>query len=269
MTVSRRVTAYILTLLALAISARAQDATLEAQLERVAGVKPSDARTFFGALRRGLGEGNPRDVCALVGYPLRQPSGPIIDAAACENRYNEIFTVGVRRAVGRAQFEELFVTPAGIAVGFGELWFARCQAAACRDSDLRITQVNGADDGALKPPGGKPLLACALAGAGEGRWLTLTADGAGGAELRLWAPEAGLYASTPPATHLRSQPTVAASTPRCAYRTYSFADASTSYTVVSEAACAELDDRIPPMGTVGVVTRAVGGSVPETLWCIQ
>jgi hypothetical protein len=134
---------------------------------------------------------------------------------------------------------------------------------------LRITQVNGAGDGSLKPPAGKTLMACAMAGAGEGRWATLTADGDGGAVLRIWPPAAGLHATSPPAILLKSLSASGPVSPRCAFRTHAFTDATTSYRVVSETMCAELDERIPPMGTVGVVTRATGGGEPDTIWCIQ
>ncbi len=264
-----RRTLFLGVVMAAAPTAHAQEEPIETRLEKVAGLKPADVRAFFATLRSGLASGNTRAVCALVAYPLPQPSGPVSSAADCAARYDDIFTIAVRRTVGRAQFDELFVAPTAVVFGYGELWFARCQGVACPDGALRITQVNGAGDGTLKPPAGKTLLACAMAGAGEGRWATLTADGDGGAVLRIWMPSAGLHATSPPAILLKSQPVSQPASPRCAFRTHAFTDATTSYTVVSETMCAELDDRIPPMGTVGVVTRATGGASPDTIWCIQ
>lgn len=256
-----------LALSAVTASSGAQDDSLDVRLERIARVKPADARAFFAALRRGLANNDVPAVCALVAYPLRQTSGPVASADACAARYDDIFTVAVRRAVGRAQFDELFAAPTGVVVGFGELWFGLCTA--CPGGGLRITHINGAGDGSLKPPAGKALMACAMAGPGEGRWATLTADGEGGAELRIWDPQAGLYATSTPAIRLKSLDDGRVASPRCAFRTHTFADARTSYSVVSEPMCAELDDRIPPMGTVGVITRATGGGEAETIWCIQ
>jgi len=141
--------ALALAALATVMTARAQEPSLDWRLEHVAGVAPAEAREFFATLRRGLGNGDKAAVCGLVAYPLHQPAGTIDSAARCEARYDDIFTVAVRRAVGRAQPDELFAAPTGVAFGFGELWFARCQGSQCPQGGLHITQVNGADDGSL------------------------------------------------------------------------------------------------------------------------
>ena len=51
--------------------------------------------------------------------------GPVTSAAECQTRYDEIFSVPVRRAVGRQQFAELFVNVDGaIAAICADLGFA-------------------------------------------------------------------------------------------------------------------------------------------------
>lgn len=244
--------------LALSIAAPlAQDDSVESRLEKIAGISPDGANLFFEALRRNVGTGDRRASCSMVAYPLRHPEGEVADAAACEARYDAIFTVPVRRAVGRQQFRELFVNQSGAAVGAGELWFAgRCRQPPCTEADIRITAIDVAPG--LRPPGGKVLIACLA----SGRAVRVTADGSGGAGFRMWptsdtsgAPDVDLArgAPTPEATGL------------CAWRAWTFAGPET-YTV-AEVGC--MANPVPaPMGTVARVTRARGGTL-DGIWCFE
>ena len=136
----------------------AQDDEINRQLEQRAGITADAATAFFESLRRALGTGDRRAACAMAAYPLAHDAGIVASASDCEARYDEIFTLGVRRAVGRQQYTELFVTGEGVAFGVGELWFAaRCAARPCGEGTVRITRVNAAPG--LRPPAGKVLIA--------------------------------------------------------------------------------------------------------------
>lgn len=237
---------------------RAQDEPVEARLVRVAGLDADGAGQFFDALRRNVGTGDRAAACAMIAYPLRHPGGDVSDAGACVARYEEIFTIPVRRAVGRQQWKELFVSERGVAVGAGELWFgARCQRPPCQASEIRITAINV--EPGLKPPQGKVLIACAV----SGQAVRLSADGAGGAELRVW------QTSSPtgePAIVLRSGTPTAEAVNLCAWRAWSFAGPP-SY-VVAEVGC--MANPVPaPMGTVARVTRVLPGRAEEAGWCFE
>ena len=230
----------------------AQDETIEWRLEHVAGIVPDAASDFFSELRKNVGTDDRRAVCEMVSYPLSQPDGNITSAADCVARYDTIFTIAVRKAVGKQQYEELFVTPQGVVVGLGELWFSGSPTP-------RITVVNhGAD---LRPPKGRPLLVCTAAG----QRIQVSADGNGGAEFRLWR---STRASGPPAVEvLRETPPEPGSARECGSRVWSFRDGETGYTV-SELAC-DAYLRPPPMGSVGQVTRRKAGEAPEQVWCVE
>jgi len=239
---------------------RAQDEPLATRLERLAGVKEEAVETFFNTLRRNVGQDNRRAVCEMVAYPLRQPAGPVQDAAQCEAGYEAIFTVAVRKAVGKQLFEELFVNQDGIMVGVGELWFAGvCRDATCSQSDLRISVVNGQTAGALVPPKGKVLLACIV----SGQRIRVSADGSGGASLSVWlAPR---FSGVPERQFPQAGPAGAPS--ECGSRTWMFTDGARTYTV-SELPCdAYLSP--PPMGSVGRVTLSTPSAPGVPLWCAE
>ena len=236
----------------------AQEDPVESRLERVAGITPDAAGSFFEAMRRNIGTSDRRATCAMVAYPLRHPEGEVADAAACEARYDAIFTVPVRRAVGRQQFSALFVNQMGAAVGAGELWFAgRCLLPPCARADIRITAINSG--AGLQPPEGKVLITCLA----SGRAVRVTADGSGGAQLRMWSTSTP--AGAPDVDAKRGAPTAEAAG-LCAWRAWTFGGATT-YTV-AEVGC--MANPVPaPMGTVARVTRSVGDAPPDGIWCFE
>lgn len=195
----------------------------------------------------------------MVAFPLRLPDGDLPDAGACEARYEAVFTVPVRRAVGRQQWKELFVTESGVLIGNGELRFAgRCARRPCGSDDLHIVSINS--EPGLKPPEGKVLIACRV----FGRALTVTADGGGAAELRMWRSES---ASGPPALELRHGTPTPEATGVCAWRAWTFAGTGTMVTV-AEMAC--MPTVIPaPFGTVARVSRSAPGASSEDAWCFE
>jgi hypothetical protein len=237
----------------------AQADALDSRLEQVAGIRADAASMFFERLRRAVGMNDRAAACALVTYPLRHPDGDVADAAACEARYEAIFTVAVRRAVGRQQWKELFVTDGAVLVGNGEVWFAaRCATRPCGPEAVRITVVNSG--GGLQPPRGKVLIACRV----SGQAVTVTADGSGGAELRMWRTESP---SGPPAVEvLRGTPTPQA-TGQCAWRAWSFPGPDTTFTV-AEVACMPVV--VPaPFGTFARVSRSTPGAPGDEAWCFE
>lgn len=247
-----------------------QDEPIDVRLERVANIKPAAAREFFAALRRGLASSAKADVCKLVAYPLKQPSAVVNNAAECEQRYDTIFTIPVRRAVGRALFDEIFVAPTDLIINYGEVWMTPCKDACGTPGNLRITQVNHPDDGTLKPPSGKLLLSCVLAGPTEGQWLRLTADGTGGVDMKLYPNEAFPNPNKMPPTLSAKGTPVTSKFPECAFRIWSFTGSPITYSVVSTLSCIDqANDVVPPMGSIGQMTRVSAAKGTETVWCIE
>ena len=248
------------TLLTTQVPGRAQEEPLAARLQRVTGVEAAAAETFLDTLRRHVGQNDRTAVCRLLSYPLPQPGGPIVDAAACEARYDQIFTTAVRKAIGRQQFSELFVNQTGIMIGNGELWFApRCPAGACPAPALRVIAVNG-EPGSLLPPRGKVMLACHAGG----QFVQVVADGSGGAEFRSWRtarPDGSpaLVLSAPK----RDEPAGG----QCGSQAWSFTAGTTGY-VVSDLGC-DAYLAPPPMGSVGKIVVEKPGVPRSQTWCFE
>ena len=261
MTVSfriRTVAAVVLLLFATA-TARAQEDTLDVRLERVAGIQPDAAKGFYEALRGTVGRSEQAAACGLLAYPLQHASGVVADAAACVANYDTLFTIPVRRAIGRQRYEELFINESGVMIGGGEVWFAaRCATKPCATLDaVRVTALN-TDAARLPPPKGKVLLACQV----SGQKIRVSADGTGGASLGVWySPR---FTGAPEREFAKAAPPGPATT--CGSRTWVFSDNVRTYTV-SELPCdAYLSP--PPMGSVGRVTLSTDTTAGgEPLWC--
>ena len=237
----------------------AQDEPLESRLEHVAGVSAEAAEGFLTELRRAVGQNDHRAACEMLAYPLPQGDGAVNSASDCEARYDAVFTVPVRRAIGKQQFAEVFANQSGVMVGIGELWFAgRCATAPCQDRrDLRVIVINSQPEHLL-PPQGKVLLACSV----SGQRLRVSADGRGGASLGVWySPR---FTGGPEREFARAEPSGPLS--ECGSRTWTFTDGARTYTV-SELPCnAYLSP--PPMGSVGRVTlNTATNQDGAPLWC--
>lgn len=237
----------------------AQDEGIKWQLEHVAGVKADVAEEFLTALRRAVGQNDHHAACEMLAYPLRQGDAVLNDSSECEARYDAVFTIPVRRAIGKQQFEELFVNQSGVMVGIGELWFAgRCSAAPCQERrDLRVVVINSQPEHLL-PPKGKVLLMCGV----SGQRIRVSADGSGGASLSVWyAPR---FTGAPEREFPRAEP--AGPPSECSSRTWTFKDGTRTYTV-SELPC-DAYLAPPPMGSVGRVTlTTVTNPDGVPLWC--
>ena len=92
----------------------AQDEPLEWRLEHVAGVRAEAAEGFLTELRRAVGQNDHRAACEMLAYPLPQGDGAVNSASDCEARYDAVFTVPVRRAIGKQQFAEVFANQSGV-----------------------------------------------------------------------------------------------------------------------------------------------------------
>jgi len=238
-----------------------QDGPLDVRLEKTAGIKADAARIFFDTLRKRVGQGEHADACAMVAYPLMHATGVVKDAADCVARYDTLFTIPVRRAIGKQRFEEIFVSESGVMLGVGEVWFARpcakrpCPVATAAEV-LRVTRLD-TNAASLPPPAGMVLLACAV----SGQKIRVSADGSGGASLGVWyAPN---FSGTPAREFVRAEPPGPPTA--CGSRTWVFKDEVRTYTI-SELPCdAYLSP--PPMGSVGRVTLTTTASPGEPLWC--
>ena len=237
----------------------AQDETVEWRLEHVAGVKADAAEEFLKALRRAVGENDHRAACEMLAYPLPHGDAVVSNASDCEARYDAVFTIPVRRAIGKQQFEELFSNQSGVMVGIGELWFAgRCSTAPCQERrDIRVVVINSQPE-RLLPPKGKVLLACSV----SGQRLRVSADGNGGASLGVWySPR---FTGAPEREFPRAEPPGPPS--ECGSRTWMFTDGTRTYTV-SELPC-DAYLAPPPMGSVGRVTLSTAANADGApLWC--
>ena len=239
-----------------------QDQPLDVRLETTAGIKADAARAFFDTLRKRVGQSEHAEACALLSYPLTHATGVVKDAADCVARYDTLFTIPVRRAIGKQRFEEVFVSQTGVMLGVGEVWFARvCAkppcAVATAPETLRVTRPN-TDAASLPPPAGKVLLACAV----SGQKVRVSADGSGSASLSVWY--APTFTGAPAREFAHAEPPGPPTT--CGSRTWVFKDGVRTYTI-SELPCdAYLSP--PPMGSVGRVTLSTT-STPggEPLWC--
>lgn len=235
-----------------------QEAAVAQQFEQVAGIKADAGAVFYRELRRGLGTGDRRAVCAMLAYPMTHPAGDLADAASCEARYDALFTVPVRRAIGRQQMKDLFVTPDGVVLGIGEVRVAAtCAARPCDRTGVRIVAINNDPD--LKPPAGKVLIACRLSNGS----VRVISDGTGGATLRLY-DDAGA-AGKPTLEIPHGKPTPQA-TGLCAWRGWTF-DA-TPRLEVAEVACAARRRRAPE-GTVASVTKGDGLAIEDSEICAE
>ncbi len=233
--------------------AHAQEEPLAVRLEQVAGIKPDAARAFFDALRRNVGQSERAAACAMVAYPLTHATGVVKDAADCAARYDVLFSIPVRRAIGKQRFEELFVGKTGVLIGAGEVAFALAGPAR----DVRITSLN-TDAVNQVPPQGKVFLACVS----SGQKLRVSADGAGGASLSVWyAPN---FTGAPAREFPKAEPPGPPTT--CGSRTWVFKDDTRTYTI-SELPC-DAYMSPPPMGSVGRVSLSTSPTPDnEPLWC--
>jgi hypothetical protein len=239
---------------------RAQQEPLDQRLERIAGLKADAVSEFWERLRRNVGRTDKAAVCGMIAYPLRHDGATVTGAADCVARYDDIFTIAVRKAVGTQQYEELFVNQSGVMAGIGELWFAgTCPDRACAPPQIRIVAVNSRTEG-LQPPLGKTLLSCSAAG----QRIQVSADGTGGAELRVW--RSGRAVGPPDVEILRAQPS--SSPPSaCGSRAWTFSDGTRTYAVGDLGCDASLAP--PPMGSVGRVTLSTPGSPGTQVWCFE
>ncbi|MGC4081561.1 MAG: hypothetical protein QM736_05445 [Vicinamibacterales bacterium] len=140
----------------------AQEGTLEWRIEHVAGMDPTEVKTFLERLQRHLASNDRPAVCGMVFYPLRvggprtrvTPEGFIQGIGTdvrtpdqCNRQFRAIFTSRVVKSVLSARFDTLFANYQGVVIAghFGEganVWLSRYCDVPCKRALIKVVTVN-------------------------------------------------------------------------------------------------------------------------------
>lgn len=109
-----------------------------------------DAAGFDRPLRQlvlAMRSGDAETVAGLAEYPLTvKANGETYDVETAEDfieNFDGLVTPETRRAVGRQQYDDLFVSSEGIMLANGAVWMgAVCDDNACDESHWAITAIN-------------------------------------------------------------------------------------------------------------------------------
>ncbi|ANL47472.1 MULTISPECIES: hypothetical protein [Rhizobium] len=109
-----------------------------------------DAAGFDRPLRQlvlAMRSGDAETVAGLAEYPLTvKANGEIYNVENAEDfieNFDDLVTPETRRAVGRQQYEDLFVNSDGVMLANGAVWMgAVCEDNACQDSHWAIIAIN-------------------------------------------------------------------------------------------------------------------------------
>ncbi|NKL06832.1 hypothetical protein [Rhizobium leguminosarum] len=109
-----------------------------------------DAAGFDRPLRqlvKAMRSGDAETVAGLAEYPLTvKANGESYDVESAEDfidNFDDLVTPETRRAVGRQQFEDLFVNSDGVMLAGGAVWMgAICEDNACEASHWAIIAIN-------------------------------------------------------------------------------------------------------------------------------
>ncbi|MBX5089566.1 hypothetical protein [Rhizobium lentis] len=109
-----------------------------------------DAAGFDRPLRQlvqAMRTGDAETIAGLAEYPLTvKANGETYDVNNAEDfieNFADLVTTETRRAVGRQQYEDLFVSSDGVMLANGAVWMgAVCEDNACEDSHWAIIAVN-------------------------------------------------------------------------------------------------------------------------------
>jgi hypothetical protein len=120
--------------------------TIEPRMRPVTTEEMSDARTFFLILLTRVASGDSFGIAEDVKYPITvNIDGPrsITSADEFVSYYDRIFNQRVIDTITATNEDELILSPGGIRVGQGEVWFnLYCTDLTCVDSEFLITQIN-------------------------------------------------------------------------------------------------------------------------------
>ncbi|MBB4572446.1 hypothetical protein [Rhizobium lentis] len=109
-----------------------------------------DAAGFDRPLRQlvlAMRSGDAETVAGLAEYPLTvKANGETYDVETAEHfieNFDGLVTPETRRAVGRQQYDDLFVSSEGVMLANGAVWMgAVCDDNACDESHWAITAIN-------------------------------------------------------------------------------------------------------------------------------
>ncbi|ARQ10833.1 hypothetical protein NXC12_CH02829 [Rhizobium etli] len=109
-----------------------------------------DAAGFDRPLRQlvaAMRSGDAETVAGLAEYPLTvKVNGETYDVENAEDfveNFDDLVTPETRRAVGRQQYQDLFVSSEGVMLANGAVWMgAVCDDNACDDSHWAIIAIN-------------------------------------------------------------------------------------------------------------------------------
>ena len=109
-----------------------------------------DAAGFDRPLRqlvRAMRSGDAETIASLAEYPLTvKANGETYDVENAEDfveNFDDLVTSETRRAVGRQQYQDLFVNSDGVMLANGAVWMgAVCEDDACEESHWAIIAIN-------------------------------------------------------------------------------------------------------------------------------
>ncbi|AHF84740.1 hypothetical protein RLEG3_24305 [Rhizobium leguminosarum bv. trifolii WSM1689] len=109
-----------------------------------------DAAGFDRPLRqlvKAMRSGDAETIAGLAEYPLTvKTNGESYDVESAEDfidNFDDLVTPETRRAVGRQQYEDLFVNSDGVMLAGGAVWMgAICEDNACKASHWAIIAIN-------------------------------------------------------------------------------------------------------------------------------
>ncbi|MDF0697055.1 hypothetical protein PYR71_11120 [Rhizobium sp. MC63] len=126
--------------------ATAQDSEVYDRIEELHG----DAAGFDRPLRQlvlAMRSGDTETIAGLAEYPLSvKANGETYDVENAEDfveNFDDLVTPETRRAVGRQQYQDLFVSSEGVMLANGAVWMgAVCDDNACDESHWAIIAIN-------------------------------------------------------------------------------------------------------------------------------
>ena len=126
--------------------AAAQDSEVYDRIEELHG----DAAGFDRPLRQlvlAMRSGDAETIAGLAEYPLSvKANGETYDVESAEDfveNFDDLVTPETRRAVGRQQYQDLFVSSEGVMLANGAVWMgAVCDDNSCDESHWAIIAIN-------------------------------------------------------------------------------------------------------------------------------
>jgi hypothetical protein len=101
-------------------------------------------KTFFADLQKAVAAEDKKAVAAMVSYPFKTKMAgeekTFDNEAAFTRAYDDIMRPAMVVAIRDQTYETLTVTPQGVGIGSGEVWFAESGAGA--DAAVKIIAIN-------------------------------------------------------------------------------------------------------------------------------